>query len=199
VGSRRNLLGMVLCAALAACSTGSASPTPLPPSVTPSGAAADPTARTTATPNAVSGPLPPSGVTFDERLRPLSDGTYETIQTATWSSPSDEGVEIVAYGVTACVEEHADASPGASGPCVVEPVELAESALVPLAAAPARRGHVEWSWIEPGGCNIGLAYDPDGPSYVAVVLAAHSASGRSRLVIAEPGSWFVPEPGSMPC
>lgn len=198
MGSRRNLLGMALCAALAACSTGSASPTPLPPSVTPSGSAA-PIARTTVTPNAVSAPPPPSGVTFDERLRPLPDDMYETIQAATWSSPSDEGVEIVAYGVTDCVEERADASPGAAGPCVTEPVELPEAALVPLAAAPAKRGRVEWSWVGPGGCDIGLAYDPDGPSYVAVVLAAHSVSGRSRFVIAEPGSWFVPEPGSMPC
>ena len=82
---------------------------------------------------------------------------------------------------------------------MVEPVEAPEAALVPLAAAPAKSGRVEWSWVDPGGCNIGLAYDPEGPRYVAVVLAAHGVSGRSRFVIAEPGSWYVPEPGSMPC
>ncbi len=197
MGSRRNLLGMTLCAALAACTSGGASPTP--PSVTPSTASVAPAATPTATPMAVSAPPPPAGVTFDERFRAVSDGMYETTQAVTWSSPTDEGVEIVAYGVTDCVEERSDAAPGTTGPCVVEPVELPDALLVPLAAAPAKRGRVEWSWVHSGGCDIGLENDPDGPRYVAVVLAAHGMSGRSRFVIAEPGSWFVPEPGSMPC
>jgi hypothetical protein len=65
---------------------------------------------------------------------------------------------------------------------------------------------VSWTWTQETGCDIGLAHDPDGPMYAAVVLAAYSASGHSIFAIAEPadGGGPVPttssaDPATPPC
>ena len=52
---------------------------------------------------------------------------------------------------------------------------------------------------EETGCDIGLAHDPDGPMYHAVVLAAYSASGHSIFAIAEPARWWQPGPNDVIC
>ena len=110
-----------------------------------------------------------------------------------WGAPQSEGVEIRVYGVTECLAEPADPSPGTSGPCLVVHTPLPGSVRTLLATAPASDGEVSWTWTGTFDCEgPGPAYDPGGPAYHAVVLAAYNASGHSIFAIAEPGSWFQP-------
>jgi hypothetical protein len=44
-----------------------------------------------------------------------------------------------------------------------------------------------------------MAYDPRGPAYHAVVLAAYSASDHSIFAIAEAGMWSQPGPNDIIC
>jgi hypothetical protein len=182
----------------------SANPTPAA-QASPSRTATDPpraapTARPSPTPTPVPVPPKPTGVKFNERAQVNDDESVATItQTVTWRAPRSEGVEIRVYGVTECIAQPSKPSPDTSGPCLVEHTRLPASVRTPLASAPASDGAVSWTWSEETGCDIGLAYDPDGPSYYAVVLAAYNASGHSIFAIAEPGGWWQPGPNDIVC
>jgi hypothetical protein len=139
-------------------------------------------------------------VKFDEQGQVSDDESVaEITQTVTWRAPRSEGVEIRVYGVTECIAEPSNPAPDTSGPCLVEHTPLPASVRTLLASAPASDGVVSWTWSEETGCNIGLAFDPDGPMYHSVVLAAYSASGHSIFAIAEPGGWWQPGPNDVVC
>ena len=143
-------------------------------------------------PTPVAVPPKPSGVSFDE-MRVGDDPTLtEITQTVSWEGPTSEGVEIRVYGVTKCVSRPANPSPATSGPCLVEHTPLPESLRTLLATAPALDGVASWTWTGTFDCEVGLAYDPAGPAYHAVVLAAYAASDHSIFAIAEPGGWYQP-------
>jgi hypothetical protein len=127
------------------------------------------------------------------------EAVAEFTQTVTWRTPRTEGIEIRVYGVTRCLAEPNDPPAGTSGPCLVEHTALPASVRTLLATAPASAGIVSWTWMEETGCSIGLEYDPDGPAYYAVVLAAYGASRHSIFAIAEPGGWWRPGPNEIVC
>jgi len=160
-----------------------------------------PTTRPAAEPTPVPVPPKPTGVKFDERRRLGPDpSSTEITQTVTWAAPQSEGVEIRVYGVTKCIAEPANPSPDTSGSCLVEHTPLPGSVLTLLATAPASEGHVSWTWTGTFDCEgPGPAYDPRGPGYHAVVIAAYSASGHSIFAIAEPGRWSQPGPSEIVC
>ena len=137
-------------------------------------------------------PPKPTSVSFDEKRVGDDAPSTEITQTVSWGAPRSEGVEIRVYGVTECVAEPANPSPDTQGPCLVEHTPLPASVRTLLATAPASDGGVSWSWTGTFDCEVGLAYDPRGPAYHAVVLAADGASGHSILAIAEPGGWWQP-------
>jgi hypothetical protein len=139
-------------------------------------------------------------VTFDERVRVSDDERFaEVTQTVTWRTPRTEGIEVRVYGVTKCLAEPNDPPPDTSGPCLVVHTALPASVRTLLATAPASDGAVSWTWTEETGCTIGLAFDPDGPVYYAVVLAAYSSSGHSIFAIANPGGWWRPGLNDIVC
>jgi hypothetical protein len=145
-------------------------------------------------------PPKPAGVNFDVQADVSDDGSEaEITQTVTWRTPRNEGVEIKVYGVTKCIAEPEDPAPDTSGPCLVAHTPLPASVRTLLGSAPASTGAVSWSWTEGTGCDIGLANDPDGPTYHAVVLAAYNASGNSIFAIAEPGMWWRPGLNDIVC
>lgn len=203
----------------AAC-TSAATPAPtLTPTASPSSsitpAVASPTATLTpaspspsSTPDPTLEPTPvpappmPTGVTFDQQASVSDDGEIATItQTVNWRAPRSEGVEIRVYGVTACIAEPADPAPGTSGPCLVVHTPLPDSVRTLLATVPASDGETSWMWtevaIECGGPLV--FYDPEGPAYEAVVVAAYGPSGHSIFAIAEPGLWWRPAPNDIIC
>lgn len=210
------IAGLFVAAACTSAATPAPATAPTPtasPSITITPAAASPTAAATpprpspsATPQPIPKPTPvpvppkPTGVAFDVQMSdPGQDG--EITQTVTWGAPRSEGVEIRVYGVTECIAEPADPPPGTSGPCLVVHTPLPASVRTLLATAPASDGVVSWTWTQPiydcGGPLVG--YDPDGPAYHSVVLAAYSASGHSIFAIAEPGGWWRPDPNDIIC
>jgi hypothetical protein len=150
------------------------------------------TPRPSPNPTPVPVPPKPTGVSFDERRVGDDPSSTEITQTVRWGAPGDEGVEIRVYGVTECVAKPANPSPDTRGPCLVEHTPLPASVRALLATAPASDGVVSWTWTGTFDCEIGLAYDPRGRAYHAVVLAAYSASGQSIFAIAEPGGWWQP-------
>jgi hypothetical protein len=160
-----------------------------------------PTTRPAPEPTPVPVPPKPTGVKFDERRRLGPDpSSTEVTQTVTWAAPLSAGVEIRVYGVTKCIAEPANPSPNTNGPCLVEHTPLPGSVLTPLATAPASSSAVSWTWTGTFDCEgPGPAYDPRGPAYHAVVIAAYSASGHSIFVIAEPGRWSQPGPSETVC
>lgn len=164
------------------------------PSITITPVAASPSAtpQSTPEPTPVLVPPKPIGVTFNEETHPIDDGVFgEVTQTVTWKGPLSEGVEIRVYGVTKCIAEPADPSPGTNGPCLVARTPLPASIRRLLATAPAPDGAVSWTWTEESGCDLSpFKSAPDGPGYHAVVLAAYSAAGHSIFAIAEPGEWW---------
>ena len=131
---------------------------------------------------------------FDEGRVGDDPPSTEITQTVSWGAPLTEGVEIRVYGVTECVARPTNPSPDTSGPCLVEHTPLPASVRTLLATAPASDGEVSWSWTGTFDCEVGLAFDPRGPAYHAVVLAAYGASGHSIFAIAEPGGWWQPGP-----
>ena len=144
--------------------------------------------RPSSKPTPVPVPPKPTGVKFDEQGQVSDDESVaEITQTVTWRAPRSAGVEIRVYGVTECIAEPSNPAPNTSGPCLVEHTPLPASVRMLLGTAPASDGVVSWTWTQETGCDIGLAHDPDGPMYHAVVLAAYSASGHSIFAIAEPG------------
>jgi hypothetical protein len=223
LGWGRVFLVATLAAVLAACgASGAASPVPIAPSTEASSAAtaapkASANPATTAgmslastdsprspnpapTPGPIPDPTPvpvppkPSGVSFDERREGDDPPSTEITQTVRWAAPRSAGVEIRVYGVTECIAKPAKPSPDTHGPCLVEHTPLPASVRKLLATAPASEGVASWTWTGTFDCEIGLAYDPRGPAYHAVVLAAYSTSDHSIFAIAEPGMWW--EPGS---
>jgi hypothetical protein len=219
----RAILTAILAGVIAACG---GSPAPSPPS---SGAATDvagvataspttaahtsfaatdsprspspaPTARTAPISTPVPLPPKPTGVTFDEQRSENIDPTRtEITQSVTWLAPRSDGIEIRAYGVTACLARPADPSPDTSGPCLVTHTLLPASVRTLLGTAPASDGVVSWTWTGTFDCEIGLAFDPRGPAYHAVVVAAYSASGHSIFAIAQPGGWWEPGLNDIVC
>jgi hypothetical protein len=175
------------------------------PQATPS-PALTPLADSLPPPSPTPAPVPPkpTGATFHEEVECLDAECLnaETTQTVTWRTPRTKGVTIRVYGVTECLAEPVHPKPGTSGPCLVTHTLLPASVRTLLAKAPASAGKVSWSWATEIGCDISpFSSDPDGPPYVAIVLAAYSASGQSIFTIAEPGQWSrpLPIPGWMPC
>lgn len=153
-----------------------------------------------AKPTPIPEPPKPSGVSFDEHVTGDPDDYATVTQTVRWKAPLTKGVEIRVYGVTACLARPANPAPGSSGPCLVEHTPLPASVRTLLATAPASAGAASWSWSGTFGCGEpSPAYDPNGPAYFAVVLAAYNASGHSILAIAEPGGWWEPLPGDVIC
>jgi len=214
----RAALGVIVVAVIGAC-TASAAPSPAPVP-TPSTIAASPTAtartsleatdsprspnpaptpRPSSNPTPVSMPPKPSGVSFDEKRKGDDAQSAEITQTVRWIAPRSEGVEIRVYGVTECIAKPANPSPDTHGPCLVEHTPLPASVLKLLATAPASDGVVRWSWTGTFDCEDGLAYDPRGPAYYSVVIAAFSMSGHSVFAIAEPGAWSQPGPNDIVC
>ena len=195
----------VACSAPASAPT--ASPTPAAAASTspaatdsPRSPSAAPTSRPSPKPTPVPVPPKPTGVKFDVQGVESDDGSVaEITQTVTWRAPRSEGVEIRIYGVTECIAEPKDPAPGTSGPCLVKHTRLPASVRTLLGTAPASDGVVSWTWTQETGCDIGLANDPDGPLYHAVVLAAYSVSGHSIFAIAEPGGWWEPGPNDVIC
>ena len=158
-----------------------------------------PTPRPSPDPTPIPVPPKPSGVSFQEKRKGDEPPSTEITQTVKWAAPRTEGVEIRVYGVTECIAKPANPSPDTNGPCLVEHTSLPASVRTLLATAPASDGAVSWTWTGTFDCEIGLAYDPRGPAYHAVVLAAYSASGQSIFAIAEPGLWWQPGPTDMIC
>ena len=216
---RQAVLAAILGGVLAACSTTGAPSlvTPSteaaldPPSPSPT-AAATPTTAASPSPSATPKPTPeptdvpeppkPTDVKFDEQSRVTEDEALaEFTQSVTWQAPRTEGVEIQVYGVTECVAEPPDPAPNTSGPCLVEHTPLPASVRTLLATAPAADGIASWTWtVETGNCDYGSpAFDPDGPIYRAVVLAAYNATGHSIFAIAEPGLWWRPGENDIVC
>ena len=166
----------------------------------PRSASPAPTPRPTPEPTAVPVPSKPSGVKFDEQWRVSDDESEADItQTVTWQAPRGEGVEIKVYGVTECIARPANPAPDTMGPCLVVHTPLPASVRTLLAAVPASDGVASWTWTEEEGCSPGMAYDPRGPAYYAIVLAAYGASGHSIFAIAEPGVWWQPGPNDTVC
>jgi hypothetical protein len=153
-------------------------------------------------PSSAPNPVPPKpvGVKFDEKVLESDDGSMAKItQTVRWRTPRCEGVEIRVYGVTECIARPRDPAPNTSGLCLVTRTALPASVRTLLGRAPASAGLVSWSWTEETGCDIGLANDPGGPTYDAIVLAAYNVSGNSIFAIAEPGDWWQPGPNDVVC
>lgn len=181
--------------------TPGASPTTTTTPASPSPSA---TPEPTPEPTPVVVPPKPTGVSFDEQVHRIGDSPEgEITQTVTWRAPRSEGVEIRVYGVTDCIAEPANPAPGTSGPCLVVHTPVPASVRTLLATAPAPGGLVSWTWTQVvydcGGPPV--AYDPSGPVYYAVVLAAYSAAGHSIFAIAEPGEWWraAEGPGDIIC
>jgi hypothetical protein len=151
-----------------------------------------PTARPSPNPTPVQVPPKPTGVSFDEKRVGDDPPSIEITQTVRWGAPRSDGVEIRIYGVTECVAKPANPSPDTHGPCLVEHTPLPAAVRTLLARASASDGVASWTWTGTFDCEVGLAYDPRGPAYHAVVLAAHSASGHSIFAIAEAGGWWQP-------
>lgn len=152
-------------------------------------------------PNLTPDPVPPkpTGVSFGEQRVGDDPTSTEITQTVRWRAPRSEGVEIRIYGVTDCVAKPANPSPDTHGPCLVEHTPLPASVRTLLATAPASRGIVSWTWTGTFDCELGLAYDPRGPAYHAVVLAAYHASDHSIFAIAEAGGWWQPGVDDIVC
>ena len=144
-------------------------------------------------------PPRPSGVSFHERRKGDDAELTKITQTVKWAAPASEGVEIRVYGVTECIARPAKPSPDTHGPCLVEHTPLPASVRKLLATAPASDGVVSWTWTGTFDCDEGMAYDPRGLAYYAVVLAAYSTSGHSTFAIAEPGGWWQPGPDDIIC
>jgi hypothetical protein len=212
----RTALAVVVACVVAACGASpapSAAPvptsgdavtgTPIPTaSASPSLAATNPppSAIPSPDPSSAAAPPKPSGVTFDEKRKGDEDpSTTEITQTVRWDGPRSDGVEIQVYGVTECLARPANPAPATSGPCLVEHTPLPASVRTLLATAPASDGAVSWTWTGTFDCEIGLAYDPDGPAYYALVLAAYGASDHSIFAIAAPGEWDEPGPDEIIC
>lgn len=184
-------------AAIAPTATPTTSPTPTNAERSPT-LSPDQQEAPTSTPAPV--PPTPTGVAFDERREGDDPSSTEITQTVTWAAPRSADVEIRVYGVTECIGRPEEPDPNTSGPCLVARTSLPASVRMLLATAPASDGAVSWTWTGTFDCGEpDPAYDPQGPAYYAVVLAAYSTSGHSIFAIAAPGEWWEPGPGEIVC
>lgn len=206
------IVTLILCFGLAGCGgiTPTATPSrqatpataPQPPTLGPNPTmtteSRTPTPESSA-PSAV--PSKPASVTFDEQKRFGSDAVMtEVTQTISWGTPRSAEVEIKVYGVTECIARPKDPAPNTEGPCLVTGTPLPESVRTLLATAPASQGAVDWTWTGTFDCDDpDPAYDPEGPAYYAIVLAAYNSSGHSIFAIAAPGRWWEPGPNDVVC
>ena len=186
-----------------------ATPPAAPASAVPTASSAPPslprpTSRPTPKATAATVPAKPTGVTFtsDSVELPGPTGTdemnYQVTHTVRWKAPRTEGLEIRVYGVTACLSEPSNPSPGTSGPCVVEHTLLPPSAMVLAATAPAAAGEI--SWIAPFFYDCaGPPVGPDGRDYHSIVIAAYNADSHSIFTIADPGGWWRAGPDEAVC
>jgi hypothetical protein len=149
-------------------------------------------------------PAKPTGVTFETDVLELpgpsasDEITYQVTHTVRWTTPRTADVEIRVYGVTECLSEPADPSPGTSGPCLVEHTVLPPSVMALAATAPADTG--EFSWIAPRFWECaGPPVGPDDLDYEAIVIAAYNAAGHSIFAIAYPGMWWRAGPDEVVC
>jgi hypothetical protein len=149
-------------------------------------------------------PAKPTGVTFKTDVVELpgptgtDEITYQVTHTVRWKVPRTADVEIRVYGVTECLSEPADPSPGTSGPCLVEHTPLPPSVMALAATAPADAGEI--SWIAPRHYECaGPPVGPDDLDYEAVVIAAYNAAGHSIFAIADPGEWWRAGPNEVIC
>ena len=141
------------------------------------------------------------GVAFDEQKRVANEASAtEITQSIRWESPRSADVEIQVYGVTECIAMPDEPAPNTSGPCLVTGTPLPASVRTLLATVPASEGAVSWTWTGDFECGgPGLAYDPAGPAYFAIVLAAYNTAGHSIFAIAAPGEWWEPGPDDIVC
>lgn len=178
-------------------------PTQAPsPTVAPSSiAASEPTATATPEPTTADLPPTPTGVAFHIDASEDDTGQYAQItEEVTWRAPRTPGLEMRVYGVTKCLAEPAVLPTiVSSGPCLVEHAALPAAVRTLLGTAPAESGVIRWHWTEESGCSVGLEYDPNGPAYVAIVIAAYNGSAHSIFAIAEPGLWVVDDPNDVIC
>jgi hypothetical protein len=209
----RLVLLLTICLGLVACGGETSSPDPtkraaiamaspgrtLTPTPMATSVASTPKPKPKPTPTAVPVPPKPAGVKFDTVVIEKSERYADITQTVTWRTPRSKGVEIRVYGVTKCIAAPTDPTPDTTGPCLVTGTPLPASVRTLLGKAPASDGAVSWSWTEETGCKVGLAHDPHGPAYDAVVLAAYGATGHSIFAIAEPGLWWEPGPTDVIC
>ena len=203
----RPTLGVLLPFVLAACAACGASTAPTAAPVatnvdttnSPGNPSPAPTPQSSPDPTPIPVPPKPTGVSFEETRVGDEAPTTQITQTVKWGAPTSEGIEIRVYGVTECLAKPANPTPNSHGPCLVEHTPLPASVRTLLATAPAPGGVASWTWTGTFDCEVGMAYDPDGPAYHAVVLAAYSASDHSIFAIAEPGGWSEPGPDDIVC
>jgi len=171
-------------------------PTRSIPTLSPS---PDPTPPPTTPPLAV--PSKPTGVVFEEHLIAGQDPSSTRVtQSVSWSAPLSPSVEIKVYGVTECIGRPEDPEPNEAGPCLVTGTPLPPSVRTLLATAPASDGTVSWAWTGTFDCDEPQPlFDPDGPVYRAIVLAAYDPAGHSIFAIAAPGRWWEPDPNDIIC
>lgn len=182
-----------------------ATPLPTPDSALPTLTIPPPaTPRPTPKATAATVPSKPTGVTFKTDVVELpgptgaDEITYQVTHTVRWKAPRTAGVEIRVYGVTECLSEPGNPSPGTSGPCLVEHTRLPASVMALAATAPATAGEISWIapfYYECAGPPVG----PDGVDYHAIVIAAYNAAGHSIFAIADPGEWWRAAPDEVIC
>ena len=163
-----------------------------------------PTPRPTPRDTPATVPPKPTGVMFttDSVELPGPTGTdevtYQVTHTVRWKAPRTDGMEIRVYGVTECLSEPSNPSPGTSGPCLVEHTLLPPSVMALAATAAAATGEI--SWIAPRSWECaGPPVGPDGLDYHAIVVAAYNAAGHSVFAIANPGEWWRAGPDETIC
>lgn len=146
-------------------------------------------------------PAPPTGVRIKREgcyTGPESAGIPpgRCTTTVTWKQPLAKGTEIRIYGVTGCLTAKEVAG---DGTCLAEDTAVPASVRHLIAKVPASRGRISWTrpaWLDviqtyarrPRFQAIGVDRDGEG-IYFAIVMAANSAKGRSRFVVADTGTW----------
>jgi hypothetical protein len=216
---RAGLVALVVLA-VAACSTGPAAlPTSVAQAATPSITAGPvvtpepPTDPPTPkpTPKATPKPVPPkpSGLKFDEETEgECTDDPREmcaigdTVYTVSWKAPRTKGVEIRVYGLRECLSRPENAPDSSDGPCLVKGTKLPSTSKKLITKVKASDGVVSWRGdTSAGGCDMAEQFiGPHGEIFYAIVLAAYNTDGKASVfAIAEPGEWWTPDPGDVPC
>jgi hypothetical protein len=158
------------------------------------------------TPKATAATVPgePTGVTFKTDVVDLpqptgtDEITYQVTHTVRLETPRTPEMEIRVYGVTKCLSEPANPSPGTSGPCLVEHTVLPPSVMALAATVPADDGEI--SWIAPRYWECaGPPVGPDDLDYEAIVIAAYNGAGHSIFTIAYAGEWWRAGPDEVIC